>query len=606
MKIAGAQHPLDQPEEEGRAELVLDQAGQPDRDDEEEADREQQREDDRQAPDPAADLLLLALLVLLQLRVGGDRQRLEADLHRLAEGDDAADHRQPPERGGAGPRGRAARTRSRSGPRACAPRPPRPRRRASSRPRAPPGRRPARRAWRPGRRRACAAGPPPLAEETCGCLCRARRRAHGLLPGPGAWRRGAGSARRGRRCRPASACPCRTGGTRSRARRAGRPWSTACRTGCRTSSARWQACTRGGFLPSSLLQSRERGQAAADTTLCGDVEPRHRQTSRRRAPCARRSGVVLFGGTAARRPPRLARDRRRRARLDFVNGPLYDAVVVSAGLACLLKARGAGRERGAWLAIGRRGPLLGRLGDLLDRVPRRRPLAPLPLAGRRRLPRLLPAGRDRASSCWSAPGPASWTGGCGWTALIAALGTAALGAAFDLRVRRRPHQRHRRPGRDHPRLPARRHPDAGPGRRRRRPDPLAARAGPGRCCCSASRRWSSPTSPTPCRRPTPACRAATGSNRSTCSPPSASAPRPGSRGPTRSSPMARFDGWRELMVPAFFAAVMIALFAMQYFSRASGLTDGALGGDDDRRDRPPRRSACARTSACWSRCGPTT
>ncbi len=35
---------------------------------------------------------------------------------------------------------------------------------------------------------------------------------------------------------------------------------------------------------------------------------------------------------------------------------------------------------------------------------------------------------------------------------------------------------------------------------------------------------------------------------------------------------ARFDGWRELMVPAFFAAVMIALFTMQYFSHASGLT----------------------------------
>jgi hypothetical protein len=34
-----------------------------------------------------------------------------------------------------------------------------------------------------------------------------------------------------------------------------------------------------------------------------------------------------------------------------VNGPLYDAVVVSAGLACLLKAGGAGRERAAWLAI---------------------------------------------------------------------------------------------------------------------------------------------------------------------------------------------------------------------------------------------------------------
>jgi diguanylate cyclase (GGDEF)-like protein len=35
---------------------------------------------------------------------------------------------------------------------------------------------------------------------------------------------------------------------------------------------------------------------------------------------------------------------------------------------------------------------------------------------------------------------------------------------------------------------------------------------------------------------------------------------------------ARFDGWRELMVPSFFATVMIALFAMQYFSSASSLT----------------------------------
>ena len=34
---------------------------------------------------------------------------------------------------------------------------------------------------------------------------------------------------------------------------------------------------------------------------------------------------------------------------------------------------------------------------------------------------------------------------------------------------------------------------------------------------------------------------------------------------------ARFDGWRELMVPAFFAAVTIGLFAMQYFSTTSVL-----------------------------------
>jgi two-component system cell cycle response regulator len=35
---------------------------------------------------------------------------------------------------------------------------------------------------------------------------------------------------------------------------------------------------------------------------------------------------------------------------------------------------------------------------------------------------------------------------------------------------------------------------------------------------------------------------------------------------------ARFDGWRELMVPALFGAVMIGLFAMQYFTAASGFS----------------------------------
>ena len=39
----------------------------------------------------------LAVLVLLELGVGRDRQRLEADLQRLAEGDDAAQDRHPPE-----------------------------------------------------------------------------------------------------------------------------------------------------------------------------------------------------------------------------------------------------------------------------------------------------------------------------------------------------------------------------------------------------------------------------------------------------------------------------------------------------------------------------
>jgi hypothetical protein len=62
-------------------------------------------------------------------------------------------------------------------------------------------------------------------------------------------------------------------------------------------------------------------------------------------------GVVLFGGTAlVTLHDWLGIGG---SNLDsFLNGPIYDAVVLSAGLACLAKARGAGRERGAWLAIG--------------------------------------------------------------------------------------------------------------------------------------------------------------------------------------------------------------------------------------------------------------
>ncbi len=43
--------------------------------------------------------------------------------------------------------------------------------------------------------------------------------------------------------------------------------------------------------------------------------------------------------------------------------------------------------------------------------------------------------------------------------------------------------------------------------------------------------------------------------------------------PARSiPPEPSFDGWRELIVPAFFAAVMIVLFSLQHFSQASPLT----------------------------------
>ena len=89
------------------------------------------------------------------------------------------------------------------------------RRRASSRPRGRPGRPRARRAGpsaAPSGRRGRGGG-------HCGGRRSARRRR--------AWRRGAGSARRGRRCRRASAGPCRTGGSWSRSRRGSRAGSSA-------------------------------------------------------------------------------------------------------------------------------------------------------------------------------------------------------------------------------------------------------------------------------------------------------------------------------------------------------------------------------------------
>jgi diguanylate cyclase (GGDEF)-like protein len=62
-------------------------------------------------------------------------------------------------------------------------------------------------------------------------------------------------------------------------------------------------------------------------------------------------GVVLFGGVAVT----ILYDWIGLGSSAFgsaVNGPIYDAAVVSAGLACLLRAWAGERERAAWLAIG--------------------------------------------------------------------------------------------------------------------------------------------------------------------------------------------------------------------------------------------------------------
>ena len=143
-----------------------------------------------------------------------------------------------------------------------------------------------------------------------------------------------------------------------------------------------------------------------------------------------------------------------------------------------LPAEGArrGRERGAWLAIGAAILCLGRLGDLLDRVHRSttpRPPIPRPPTSatspsiRSPRPALVLLVRARAHELdWRL-----WMDG-----LIAALGTAALGAALrsSSSSPTAPSGTRDR-SRDHPRLSDRRHPDAGARRRHRRADPLAAR-----------------------------------------------------------------------------------------------------------------------------------
>src|SRR5207245_2805046 len=61
----------------------------------------------------------------------------------------------------------------------------------------------------------------------------------------------AGTARLGRRCRRASAFPCRTGGRQNTARGGSRASSNGSRTCCRTSTSPSRSRIRGGFPASS-------------------------------------------------------------------------------------------------------------------------------------------------------------------------------------------------------------------------------------------------------------------------------------------------------------------------------------------------------------------
>jgi two-component system cell cycle response regulator len=253
-----------------------------------------------------------------------------------------------------------------------------------------------------------------------------------------------------------------------------------------------------------------------------------------------------------------------------VNGPLYDAAVLSAGLTCLLRARDAGRERTAWLLIGASvlawagGEIYWTLyieGNAAAPYPSPADLGylvfyPLATAGLYKLV------RSRADELdWRL-----WMDG-----LIAALGTAALGAAliFEFVADRTEGTAVQvattlayplgdivlvslvvgvaaltrwRPGRTWALLLA----------------GLVAMAIADVAFTLQSFEATVPGGDWV--EPIYLISAALIG---------AAAWQPGAD-PIRRD--ARFDGWRELTVPAFFATVMIALFSMQYFSSASSLT----------------------------------
>ena len=57
--------------------------------------------------------------------------------------------------------------------------------------------------------------------------------------------------------------------------------------------------------------------------------------------------------------------------------------------------------------------------------------------------------------------------------------------------------------------------------------------------------------------------------------------------------------------PGVFAAVMIGLFAMQYFSATGGLSTVLWAATMTGGDRPPGDQRAREQARCWSRCAPT-
>ena len=104
--------------------------------------------------------------------------------------------------------------------------------------------------------------------------------------------------------------------------------------------------------------------------------------------------------------------------------------MVAAGLACLLRARVAGASAAPGSLIGAAILCWGASEVYWTAFILHDPSPPYPSPADVGYLAFYPLAARRPRPAGPRPRRTSWTGGCGWTALIAALGTAALGVSF--------------------------------------------------------------------------------------------------------------------------------------------------------------------------------